>query len=115
MICYKFVSKQENGMYSMIIDGKYRLLYQLNKKTSMIENTIGLFCWKTKKAIDSWLNIGNCTKKFKANYVILKVEGKNRIRRPKIISNYIYEKGLNNFYRGDYCLDSDVTELISKD
>lgn len=115
MICYKLVSKQENGMYSMITKGKYRLSYQLDKETSMVKNTVGLFCWETKKALYHSLKYTISFQMFRVTHNILEVEGINRIRKPKIISDYVYEKGLNNFYRGDYCLDSDVSELISED
>lgn len=80
MICYKLVLQQDKKIYSYTTTGKYKLLYKVGKETEMVKDSVGLFCFKTLKSAEIWNT--------HMTAVILKVEGIDKIGKPKTIAQY---------------------------
>lgn len=110
--CYKIVREINNKLYSFQISLakivevqsllKYNLEYKLNETMNCIENTFGIFCFKTlDSAIDYLLLTIKDIQVISATYdfKIFSAEGYEELEVPKEVSSIFY---INNYYKNKF-------------
>lgn len=94
MKAYKIVNIRWESYITSIVGGpsKYVLDYDLNKVTKSVEGSAGIMCFKNledAQFFTKWIN---------SHFIILEVEGINRMETPEYVSGAISPKELDRYY-----------------
>ena len=110
MIAYKVVSKEYRSFIlnqALPRSSLFNLLYKINNITNCVPNSPGIMCFTTIKMAKNFiLNV------MPFNYIILQVQGKNKMITPTKILVFLTENNLRNYCNNDCSHISTTTSLI---
>jgi len=93
---YKVVNLDRKSIVTAKFN-KYSLEYKKGHIVSAIDNTVGIFCFKTKNEAISYMN-KDFNPEFDSNYMIIKVLPMKKGKTPKYVADAFNQDCINEFY-----------------